>query len=119
MCKYLYFQFRGASNAVGKLVEECSGDKSQMTIVTHSSGNHAQAIALASKLCGVQAHIIMPMDAPAVKKESVKGYGAQITECAENTKEVSYKWYLFKHINNSNTSFLFLSRVGRLHVQMF
>ena len=108
MCKYLYFQFRGASNAVGKLVEKCSGDKSQMTIVTHSSGNHAQAIALASKLCGVQAHIIMPMDAPAVKKESVKGYGAQITECAENTKEVSHKWYLFKHLLILTHIFVFI-----------
>ncbi|CAB4044958.1 serine racemase-like isoform X2, partial [Paramuricea clavata] len=78
--------FRGASNAVGKLVEECSGDKSQMTIVTHSSGNHAQAIALASKLHGVKAHIVMPIDAPTVKKEAVKGYGAQITQCV-NTQE--------------------------------
>jgi threonine dehydratase len=86
-CKPFYVQFRGASNAVGKLVEECSGDKSQMTIVTHSSGNHAQAIALASKLHGVKAHIVMPIDAPTVKKEAVKGYGAQITQCV-NTKEV-------------------------------
>ena len=80
------FKFRGASNAVGKLVEGCSGDKSQMTIVTHSSGNHAQAIALASKLHGVKAHIVMPVDAPVVKKDAVRGYGAQITECI-NSKE--------------------------------
>jgi threonine dehydratase len=64
-----------------------------MTIVTHSSGNHAQAIALASKLRGVNAHIVMPVDAPVVKKQAVKGYGAQITECV-NTKEVSGKWCL-------------------------
>ncbi|XP_028400304.1 serine racemase-like [Dendronephthya gigantea] len=81
------FKFRGASNAVGKLVEECKGDKSQMTIVTHSSGNHAQAIALASKLQGVKAHIVMPADAPSVKKEAVMNtYGAQLTECETNTK---------------------------------
>jgi threonine dehydratase/serine racemase len=85
-----FSQFRGASNAVGKLVEECLGDRSQMTIVTHSSGNHAQAIALASKLHGVKAHIVMPVDAPVVKKEAVKGYGARITECI-NSKEVSVK----------------------------
>ena len=87
---FILFQFRGASNAVGKLVEECPGDKNQITVVTHSSGNHAQALALASKLHGVQAHLVMPMDAPTVKKQAVKGYGAQITECV-NTKEVSQK----------------------------
>ena len=119
MCEYLYFQFRGASNAVGKLVEECSGDKSQMTIVTHSSGNHAQAIALASKLCGVQAHIIMPMDAPAVKKESVKGYGAQITECTENTKEVSHKWYSFKHLLILTLHFCFYQESGGFMCKCF
>ena len=60
-----------------------------MTVVTHSSGNHAQAIALASKLRGVKAHIVMPADAPLVKKEAVMyTYGAQVTECI-NTKEVS------------------------------
>ena len=87
---FVIFQFRGASNAVGKLVEECPGDKSQITVVTHSSGNHAQALALASKLHGVRAHLVMPVDAPTVKKQAVKGYGAQITECI-NTKEVSQK----------------------------
>ncbi|XP_028400302.1 probable serine racemase [Dendronephthya gigantea] len=81
------FKFRGASNAVGKLVEECKEDKSQMTIVTHSSGNHAQAIALASKLRGVKAHIVMPSDAPSVKKEAVMNtYGAQVTECINTQK---------------------------------
>ena len=89
---YICTQFRGASNAVGKLVQKCSGDKSQLTVVTHSSGNHAQAIALASKLHGVQAHIVMPVDAPTVKKQAVKGYGAQITECV-NTKEVSQTYF--------------------------
>lgn len=82
------FKFRGASNAVGKLVEE-HGSKiaaDQMTVVTHSSGNHAQAIALAAQLRGLKAHIVMPSDAPAVKKAAVKGYGASITECV-NTKE--------------------------------
>ena len=72
---------------MGKLVEECTGVKSQLTVVTHSSGNHGQAVALASKLRGVNAHIVMPVDAPTVKKDAVRGYGAQITECV-NTKEV-------------------------------
>ena len=90
-CYFLnhFFQFRGASNAVGKLVEDNSGDvpHDQITVVTHSSGNHGQAIALASKLRGVKAHIVMPFNAPVVKKNAIKGYGALITEC-ENTKEV-------------------------------
>lgn len=62
-------------------------------IVTHSSGNHAQAIALASKLRGVKANIVMPKDSPAVKKNAVLGYGAQITECV-NTKEVKFEVHL-------------------------
>ena len=78
---------------MGKLAEEHTGDKSEVTIVTHSSGNHAQAVALASKLQGVKAHIVMPVDAPVVKKQAVKGYGADITECV-NTKEVCYKYFM-------------------------
>ncbi|MEX2015940.1 MAG: pyridoxal-phosphate dependent enzyme, partial [Candidatus Hydrogenedentales bacterium] len=49
--------------------------------ITHSSGNHAQALALAAKLRGIPAHIIMPDNAPEVKKAAVAGYGAQITFC--------------------------------------
>lgn len=58
-----------------------------MTVVTYSSGNHAQGIALAAQLRGIKAHVVMPSGAPAMKKEAVKGYGANITECAD-TKEV-------------------------------
>lgn len=52
-----------------------------LTVVTHSSGNHAQALALASHLLGVKCHVVMPSNAPVVKKEAVKGYGATVTEC--------------------------------------
>ncbi len=55
-------------------------------VVTHSSGNHAQALALAAKTRGITANIVMPSDAPQVKKDAVAGYGAQITEC-EPTNE--------------------------------
>ena len=51
------------------------------TVVTHSSGNHAQALALAAKLKGLKAHIIMPNITTKIKKEAVRGYGADITEC--------------------------------------
>src|SRR5262249_23038746 len=61
------FKFRGACNAVRKLPDEIA----RRGVVTHSSGNHAQAIALAAKMRGVPAHIVMPNNAPAVKRRAV------------------------------------------------
>ncbi len=76
------FKFRGACNAVFSLpVSE--GKKG---IITHSSGNHAQAVALAAKLCSYRATIVMPENAPRVKVDAVKGYGAGIVFC-KNTIE--------------------------------
>jgi threonine dehydratase len=71
------FKFRGACNAVFSLSEE----ESRRGVCTHSSGNHAQALALAAKLRGIPAYIVMPDNAPAVKKAAVAGYGGQITFC--------------------------------------
>lgn len=71
------FKFRGACNAVFSLSDE---DSSQ-GVATHSSGNHGQALALAAKIKGIPAHIVMPRDAPQVKKNSVEEYGAKITLC--------------------------------------
>lgn len=71
------FKFRGACNAVFSLRDEEAG----RGVCTHSSGNHAQALALAARLRGVPAHIAMPNTAPAVKKAAVAGYGGQITFC--------------------------------------
>src|SRR6476620_109783 len=71
------FKFRGAYNAVMKLSET----EAKKGVVTHSSGNHAQALALAAKLRGIPAHIVMPRNAPAVKKVAVAGYGGKITFC--------------------------------------
>ncbi len=76
------FKFRGAYNAISQLEEE----KRKRGVVTHSSGNHAQAVALACKLLGIRATIVMPNNAPKVKKEATKGYGATIVEC-EPTQE--------------------------------
>ncbi|HUJ75530.1 MAG TPA: pyridoxal-phosphate dependent enzyme, partial [bacterium] len=68
------FKFRGAVNAVFSL-----GDaEARKGVITHSSGNHAQALALAAKIRGIQACIVMPRDAPRVKVEAVRGYGAEI-----------------------------------------
>jgi len=71
------FKFRGACNAVFKLPE----DVAKRGVVTHSSGNHAQALALAARMRGIAAHIVMPRTAPGVKKRAVAGYGATIYEC--------------------------------------
>jgi threonine dehydratase len=71
------FKFRGATNAVLLLGEE----ERRMGVVTHSSGNHAAALALAASMNGVKAHIVMPETAPVVKKNAVAGYGAEITFC--------------------------------------
>jgi threonine dehydratase len=71
------FKFRGATNAVLSLTPE----ERNLGVVTHSSGNHAAALALAAKMNGVIANIVMPENAPAVKKNAVAGYGAGITFC--------------------------------------
>ncbi|MCC6259785.1 MAG: pyridoxal-phosphate dependent enzyme [Anaerolineales bacterium] len=71
------FKFRGACNAVFSLT---NGD-AKHGVCTHSSGNHAQAIALAARMRGIPAYIVMPSNAPQVKKNAVAGYGGQITLC--------------------------------------
>ena len=71
------FKFRGACNAVFSLADE----EAVRGVATHSSGNHAQALALAAHIRGVPAYIVMPENAPAVKKAAVAGYEGQITYC--------------------------------------
>ncbi|MBL8079311.1 MAG: pyridoxal-phosphate dependent enzyme [Anaerolineales bacterium] len=71
------FKFRGACNAVYSLSDE----EAAHGVCTHSSGNHAQALALAAKMRGIPAYIVMPSNAPLVKKNAVAGYGGQITFC--------------------------------------
>lgn len=70
------FKMRGAINAILQLSET----QQKAGVVTHSSGNFAQALSLAAKNLGVTAYIVMPSNAPSVKKEAVKGYGGIITE---------------------------------------
>jgi threonine dehydratase len=71
------FKFRGACNAVFSL----SDDDAQKGVATHSSGNHAAALALAARMRGICAHIVMPDNSPEIKKKAVAGYGAKITFC--------------------------------------
>lgn len=88
------FKMRGATNAIIQL----SNDQRKKGVVTHSSGNFAQALSLAAQSLGVKAFIIMPSTAPQVKKDAVKGYEGEIIECEptltarENTaKEIGEK----------------------------
>lgn len=68
------FKFRGACNTVMSLTEA----EASHGVATHSSGNHAQALALAGALLGIPVTVIMPQDAPAVKRAATEGYGAEV-----------------------------------------
>ncbi|MDW8469075.1 MAG: threo-3-hydroxy-L-aspartate ammonia-lyase [Burkholderiales bacterium] len=81
------FKFRGAWNALAQLSDEAK----RRGVIAYSSGNHAQAVALAAKLLGVPATIVMPADAPRVKLEATRGYGASIVTYArgESREEIA------------------------------
>src|SRR6202162_4399543 len=68
------FKFRGAYNAMSRLAPE----ERERGVLAYSSGNHAQAVALAGQLLGIRVTIVMPADAPAVKIEATRGYGAAL-----------------------------------------
>ncbi len=76
------FKFRGAFNTISQL----SPEEKERGILTHSSGNHAQAVALASSILGIKATIVMPENSPKVKVDATRGYGADIVFC-ESTPE--------------------------------
>ena len=71
------FKSRGAMNAVLSL----SREQRARGVATHSSGNHAQALARAAKIMGTKAYIVMPRTSPQIKKQGVIGYGGEIFEC--------------------------------------
>lgn len=71
------FKFRGACNSVFALTDA----EARNGVCTHSSGNHAAALALAARMRGIPAYIVMPENAPEIKKKAVAGYGAHITFC--------------------------------------
>jgi threonine dehydratase len=76
------FKARGAANAVMKL----SPEERAKGVATHSSGNHAAALARAARVAGIPSYIVMPSNAPEIKKKAVKGYGGEIIECEPNLK---------------------------------
>lgn len=85
------FKFRGGYNAIARL----SPAQRRAGVVTFSSGNHAQAVALAARLLNVTATVIMPQDAPAAKKAATRAYGAHIVEYdrqREDREEIARQW---------------------------
>lgn len=74
------FKARGAANAVVKLTDK----QKKNGVATHSSGNHAAALARAATVAGIKSYIVMPSNAPEIKKKAVKGYGGEIIECEPN-----------------------------------
>lgn len=77
------FKFRGAYNAIAALPE----DARRRGVIAYSSGNHAQAIALAARLLDVPATIVMPLDAPAMKVAATRGYGAEVVSYDRYTQD--------------------------------
>jgi threonine dehydratase len=105
----LAFKIRGATNAVNLL----SNSEAAKGVVTHSSGNHAQALAKAALDRGIPAYVVMPNNAPQVKKEAVRGYGGTVIEC-EPTLEAREK--TVKHtitIHQAFFSHVFIFSVDR------
>ena len=94
------FKMRGALNAISSLSEEQQG----AGVVTHSSGNFGQAVALSASNLGVDAHIVMPENAPAVKKEAVASYQGEIIQC-ESTVEARER-EAAKIVNSKGATFL-------------
>lgn len=81
------FKFRGAYNAIARFTDE----QKRAGVLTYSSGNHAQAIALSASLMGIKAAIIMPQDAPELKVRATKGYGGEVIlydRYKENREEI-------------------------------
>lgn len=89
------FKFRGAFNAMSQLTDE----QKKRGVITHSSGNHAQAVALVGRLLGIQTTVVMPDDAPAVKRTATEQYGATVIDYnpVEKTREKISEELLGEH----------------------
>lgn len=87
------FKFRGAYNAIASLDDR----QLRAGIITHSSGNHAQGVALAARILGAQATIVMPEDAPLVKRQATAGYGARIVSCQAIEREEVTEHLMTRH----------------------
>jgi threonine dehydratase len=89
------FKFRGAFNAMSQLTDE----QKKCGVITHSSGNHAQAVALVGRLLGIQTTVVMPDSAPAVKRTATEQYGATVVDYnpVEASREKISQDLLSKH----------------------
>ena len=89
------FKFRGAYNAMSRL----SDDQRRRGVITFSSGNHAQAVALVGKLLGIQTAVVMPQDAPVIKREATQAYGATVIlyDPQERSREAIAKELQLQH----------------------
>ncbi|TVR94231.1 MAG: pyridoxal-phosphate dependent enzyme [Wenzhouxiangellaceae bacterium] len=89
------FKFRGACNAIGALPAELA----RRGIVTHSSGNHGQAVALAAAMNGLKAVVVMPKDSAQVKLDAVRGYGGEVVLCEPGTanREATVRELIERH----------------------
>ena len=104
------FKMRGATNAILQLSE----DQKRNGVVTHSSGNFAQALSLGAKSIGIKAYIVMPSSATEIKKLAVKNYGGELIECSPNLEAREYtanqivksKGATFIHPSNDNNVIL-------------
>jgi threonine dehydratase len=96
------FKFRGAFNTLSQL----SPEQRKKGVITHSSGNHAQALALAAKLLGIKVVIVMPENASPVKVAATKGYGAEIVVCGSQPtdREKATAILLYIHLMISGLS---------------
>jgi threonine dehydratase len=70
------FKFRGAYNAMSRLTE----NQRRQGVITHSSGNHAQAVSLVGRMLDIPVTVVMPADAPAVKRQATEGYGGNVVD---------------------------------------
>ena len=120
------FKFRGAFNAVSCL----SPEQKERGVTTHSSGNHAQALSLAAKIMGVKAVVVMPENAPRIKVDATKSYGAEVVFCGvkpndrENTTQelIDEFGYTLVHSSNetniiygqSTATYELIKKVGKL-----
>lgn len=102
------FKFRGAINAVFSLTD----GEAKRGVATHSSGNHAQALALAAKIRGIQAFIVMPKSASQVKINAVQGYGGEIIPCEPTLK--SREETLKQVVKNTGAIFIHSSNDHRV-----
>lgn len=94
------FKIRGGMNASLQLTPE----QLSKGVATHSSGNHAQALAFAAKMLGVKAYIVMPESSPQVKVNAVRGYGAEVTICASN--QIARETTLQEIVDNTGATFI-------------